>query len=198
MRAARPGAPRRVAWRRKGPGGPTGLQNRPGGHCVRRKVRLLPPSAIQTVPASACRRRTSADSLRVKACSETLVAAVIASHHANREPSWARLGTAGAGGDSAVAGSRRRKWMDCYKGCGRNARLTCRHFDISPQNSIVGCYATMPKTWPALRAARAGRTGCVSRAGADGARLAPSVSALGQGPVRAIAPWLTPKVSPVY
>jgi hypothetical protein len=34
------------AWRRKGPGGPTGLQNRLGGHCVRRKVRLLPPSAI--------------------------------------------------------------------------------------------------------------------------------------------------------
>ncbi len=32
--------------RRKGPGGPTGLQNRLGGHCVRRKVRLLPPSAI--------------------------------------------------------------------------------------------------------------------------------------------------------
>ena len=45
----RPSEPRKAleikAWRRKGPGGPTGLQNRPGGHCVRRKVRLLPPSA---------------------------------------------------------------------------------------------------------------------------------------------------------
>jgi hypothetical protein len=35
------------AWRRKGPGGPTGLQNRPGGHCVRRRVRLPPPSAAK-------------------------------------------------------------------------------------------------------------------------------------------------------
>src|SRR5262249_20141445 len=33
-------------WRRKGPGGPTGLQNRPGGPCVRRRVRLPPPSAV--------------------------------------------------------------------------------------------------------------------------------------------------------
>ena len=28
---------------------------------------------------------------------------------------------------------RRLKWMDYYEGNGRNARLTCRHFDISPQ-----------------------------------------------------------------
>jgi hypothetical protein len=33
------------ARRRKGPGGPTGLQNRLGGHFARRKVRLLPFSA---------------------------------------------------------------------------------------------------------------------------------------------------------
>ena len=33
------------AWRRKGPGGPTGLQNRPGSHCGCRRVRLPPPSA---------------------------------------------------------------------------------------------------------------------------------------------------------
>src|SRR6266487_2284229 len=29
--------------------------------------------------------------------------------------------------------SRRLKWMDYYEANGRNARLTCRHFDISPQ-----------------------------------------------------------------
>jgi putative transposase len=32
------------------------------------------------------------------------------------------------------AGARRRlKWMDYYRQCGGNGRLTCRHFDISPQ-----------------------------------------------------------------
>ena len=34
-----------MIWRRKGPGGPTGLQNRLGGQYACRKVRLLPPSA---------------------------------------------------------------------------------------------------------------------------------------------------------
>ncbi len=34
------------AWRRKGPGGPTGLQNRLGSPCGCRRVRLPPPSAI--------------------------------------------------------------------------------------------------------------------------------------------------------
>jgi transposase InsO family protein len=29
--------------------------------------------------------------------------------------------------------SRRLKWFDYYERCGHNARLTCRHFDISPQ-----------------------------------------------------------------
>ena len=30
-------------------------------------------------------------------------------------------------------GERRLKWFDYYGSHGRNARLTCRHFDISPQ-----------------------------------------------------------------
>src|SRR5260370_40763623 len=41
-----PGNPLHIeARRRKGPGGPTGLQNRPGSYCGCRRVRLPPPSA---------------------------------------------------------------------------------------------------------------------------------------------------------
>jgi transposase InsO family protein len=37
-------------------------------------------------------------------------------------------------GRDLSAGARRRlKWMDYYQSHGRNARLTCRHFDVSPQ-----------------------------------------------------------------
>jgi len=37
------------------------------------------------------------------------------------------------GGDLSPEARRRLKWMDYYEQHGRNARLTCRHFDISPQ-----------------------------------------------------------------
>src|SRR3989442_249843 len=33
----------------------------------------------------------------------------------------------------SAAARRRLKWMTYYEACGRNARRTCRHFDISPQ-----------------------------------------------------------------
>ena len=44
---------------------------------------------------------------------------------------WVRLGRVAA--PLSVAARRRLKWMDYYRECGHNARLTCRHFDISPQ-----------------------------------------------------------------
>ncbi len=37
------------------------------------------------------------------------------------------------GGERSEAARRRIKWIDYYEQHGRNARLTCRHFDISPQ-----------------------------------------------------------------
>jgi hypothetical protein len=40
------------ARRRKGPGGPTGLQNRPGSYCGCRRVRLPPPSAFKQARAA--------------------------------------------------------------------------------------------------------------------------------------------------
>jgi transposase InsO family protein len=40
---------------------------------------------------------------------------------------------AGRGIDLSSEAKRRLKWMDYYDQHGRNARLTCRHFDISPQ-----------------------------------------------------------------
>ena len=40
---------------------------------------------------------------------------------------------AGRGVELSGAARRRLKWMDYYRQCGRNARLVCRHFDISPQ-----------------------------------------------------------------
>ncbi len=44
---------------------------------------------------------------------------------------WVRLGRS----DFELSGAARRrlKWMDYYRQCGGNARLVCRHFDISPQ-----------------------------------------------------------------
>ena len=44
---------------------------------------------------------------------------------------WVRLGRVEV--TLSVAARRRLKWMDYYRDCGNNARLTCRHFDISPQ-----------------------------------------------------------------
>jgi len=44
---------------------------------------------------------------------------------------WVGLGRVEA--TLSVAARRRLKWMDYYRECGSNARLTCRHFDISPQ-----------------------------------------------------------------
>ena len=44
---------------------------------------------------------------------------------------WVRLGRLDV--ELSVEARRRLKWMDYYEWCGRNARLTCRHFDISPQ-----------------------------------------------------------------
>ncbi len=43
------------------------------------------------------------------------------------------LRLAGYGQGLSPAARRRLKWMDYYERQGRNARLTCRHFDISPQ-----------------------------------------------------------------
>ncbi len=40
---------------------------------------------------------------------------------------------AGCGVELSREGERRLKWFDYYESHGRNARLTCRHFDISPQ-----------------------------------------------------------------
>ena len=44
---------------------------------------------------------------------------------------WARAGRS----DFELSGAARRrlKWLDYYRACGGNARLTCRHFDISAQ-----------------------------------------------------------------
>ncbi|HEX2713636.1 MAG TPA: integrase core domain-containing protein [Candidatus Acidoferrales bacterium] len=44
---------------------------------------------------------------------------------------WVRAGRS----DFELSGAARRrlKWLDYYRHCGNNARLTCRHFDISPQ-----------------------------------------------------------------
>ena len=44
---------------------------------------------------------------------------------------WCGLG----GSDFELSGAARRrlKWMDYDRECGNNARLTCRHFDISAQ-----------------------------------------------------------------
>jgi putative transposase len=44
---------------------------------------------------------------------------------------WVRLGWVEVGLSMAVR--RRLKWLDYYRACGGNARLTCRHFDISAQ-----------------------------------------------------------------
>ena len=43
------------------------------------------------------------------------------------------LRLAGRGQELSAQVRRRLKWMDYYEGHGHNARLTCRHFDISPQ-----------------------------------------------------------------
>ena len=43
------------------------------------------------------------------------------------------LRLAGRGRDLSPEARRRLKWMDYYQQHDRNARLTCRHFDISPQ-----------------------------------------------------------------
>jgi putative transposase len=43
------------------------------------------------------------------------------------------LHLAGRSQELSPAARRRLKWMDYYEQHGRNARLTCRHFDISPQ-----------------------------------------------------------------
>src|SRR3989304_8953029 len=37
------------------------------------------------------------------------------------------------GEDLSPQARRRLKWMDYYESHGHNARLTCRHFDVSPQ-----------------------------------------------------------------
>jgi hypothetical protein len=38
----------------------------------------------------------------------------------------------------------RLKWFDYYNSHNHNARLTCRHLDISPQLSIAGKNAMIP------------------------------------------------------
>lgn len=43
------------------------------------------------------------------------------------------LRLAGRGQELSAQARRRLKWMDYYEGHSHNARLTCRHFDISPQ-----------------------------------------------------------------
>src|SRR3989304_8414279 len=43
------------------------------------------------------------------------------------------LRLAGLGRELSPNAGRRLKWMDYYQSHGHNARLTCRHFDISPQ-----------------------------------------------------------------
>src|SRR4030042_4210132 len=43
------------------------------------------------------------------------------------------LRLAGRGQKLSAQARRRLKWMDYYEGQGHNARLTCRHFDVSPQ-----------------------------------------------------------------
>jgi putative transposase len=43
------------------------------------------------------------------------------------------LRLAGRGQQLSAQARRRLKWMDYYQSHGHNARLTCRHFDISPQ-----------------------------------------------------------------
>jgi len=43
------------------------------------------------------------------------------------------LRLAGRGRELSPEARRRLKWMDYYQQHGKNARLTCRHFDISPQ-----------------------------------------------------------------
>src|SRR3989304_539473 len=43
------------------------------------------------------------------------------------------LRLAGLGRELSPNARRRLKWMDYYQSHGRNARLACRHFDISPQ-----------------------------------------------------------------
>ena len=43
------------------------------------------------------------------------------------------LRLAGRGADLSAEARRRLKWMDYYEQHRKNARLTCRHFDISPQ-----------------------------------------------------------------
>lgn len=43
------------------------------------------------------------------------------------------LRLAGRGQELSAEARRRLKWMDYYESHGHNARLTCRHFDISPQ-----------------------------------------------------------------
>lgn len=43
------------------------------------------------------------------------------------------LRLAGRGQELSAQARRRLKWMDYYQSHGRNARLACRHFDISPQ-----------------------------------------------------------------
>jgi putative transposase len=44
---------------------------------------------------------------------------------------WVRVGRSDL--TLSRAARQRLKWMDYYRACGNNARLTCRHFDISPQ-----------------------------------------------------------------
>lgn len=44
---------------------------------------------------------------------------------------WVRAGRSDF--ELSAEAQRRLKWMDYYRQCGGNARLTCRHFDISPQ-----------------------------------------------------------------
>ncbi len=43
------------------------------------------------------------------------------------------LRLAGRGRELSAQARRRLKWMDHYQSHGHNARLTCRHFDVSPQ-----------------------------------------------------------------
>lgn len=43
------------------------------------------------------------------------------------------LRLAGRGQELSAQARRRLKWMDYYESHGHNARLTCRHFDVSPQ-----------------------------------------------------------------
>lgn len=44
---------------------------------------------------------------------------------------WVRAGRSDF--ELSAAAKRRLKWMDYYRECGGNARLVCRHFDLSPQ-----------------------------------------------------------------